>query len=176
MLPGWIKTPKYLEETGYQNPTSSTITAFSKAYNKPHGATLWELLSSSPYIADFNVFMSSYNDGHQSWMDIYPIQQRLAEDASTSPGSVMMVDAGGGHGQQAISLKERFPDLPGRFIVEDLSHGLPSKQAEGIEYLLHDLMTEQPVKGRANRFLLKMLLVMTDHETIQAQDSTTSAG
>lgn len=96
--------------------------------------------------------MQSFNDGHKNFLDIYPAMERLAPGASTNSDAVMMVDIGGGQGHQAIGMKKKFPDLPGRYIVTDLAHGLPVSNDEnaGVEFLVHDFTTEMPIKGKYN--------------------------
>ena len=60
----------------------------------------------------------------------------------------MFVDVGGGYGQKAISLKRAFPQLPGRFIVQDLPGTVTNApQVPEIETMGHDFFTEQPIKG-----------------------------
>lgn len=93
--------------------------------------------------------MQSSNDGHKNFVDIYPAMDRLAAGASTGSESVMMVDVSGGQGHQAIAMKKKFPNLPGRYIVTDIAHGPPANRdnSVGVEFLVHDFMTEMPVKG-----------------------------
>ena len=92
--------------------------------------------------------MQSFNEGHKNWMDFYPVEERLGKGARTDRDAVMMVDVGGGAGQQALALKNKFPSLPGRFVVQDLQ-SLPAEheRVQGIEYQQHDFFNEQPVKG-----------------------------
>ncbi|KAM0304946.1 hypothetical protein ACHAO8_011337 [Botrytis cinerea] len=149
LAPGWILIPQYLKEKNYQNPTSGTDTPFSKAYGFKDGATLWEILGTTDHMPVMGLWMESFNDGHKNFLDIYPAMERLASEASTDPEAVMMVDIGGGQGHQAINMKRKFPDLPGKYIVTDLAHGLPVNKDEnkGVEFLVHDFMTEMPIKG-----------------------------
>lgn len=146
MTPGWLATPSFLKETNYENPASGTKTAFAKAYGKPD-TTFWEILKATPYMPDLNKYMSTYNDGHKSWMDIYPVEKRLVHEAEAEPESVMMVDAGGGHGHQAAAFQQRFPAASGRVVVQDLPHGIPVNKPDGVEFMAHNLMEEQPIKG-----------------------------
>ncbi|TGO37663.1 hypothetical protein BHYA_0092g00460 [Botrytis hyacinthi] len=147
--PGWILIPQFLKDKKYQNPTSDTDTPFARAYDFKDGATIWEILGTTEHMPAMGLWMQSFNDGHKNFLDIYPAMDRLAAGASTDSEAVMMVDVGGGQGHQAIAMKKKFPDLPGRYIVTDLAHGLPVERDEstGVEFLVHDFMTEMPVKG-----------------------------
>jgi demethylsterigmatocystin 6-O-methyltransferase len=146
LAPGWIKIPSFLQKRGWKDWTSSTDTPLAVGWNQPGGATVFELLAISPFNNAFNAYMSTFNEGHADWLDLYPVKERLA-GAKTEEDAVMFVDVGGGLGHQASAFKKRFPDLPGRYIVQDLAHALPSTRPEGIEYMEHDFTTEQPIKG-----------------------------
>ena len=115
-----MATPAFLKERKYQNPTSHTDTVFAKAYNRPDGATLWDILQSTLHLGAFNTYMATFNDGHKDWLHFYPVEERLGKGAESEADSVMMVDVGGGYGHQAVNFKNSFPHLPGRFIVQDL--------------------------------------------------------
>ena len=92
--------------------------------------------------------MSTFNEGHKDWTEVYPVEERIGSDADTSPDAVLMVDVGGGYGHQTVKLKRKFPNLPGRFVVQDLLALPPEKtRVNDVEYMEHDFMTEQPVKG-----------------------------
>lgn len=147
---GWLNIPQYLEDRKWQNPTSHNNTPLAKGFNV-EAATFWELLTSSSAHDAFMSYLATFNEGHKEWTDFYPIVERLGVEAGaeTDPTAVMMVDVGGGLGYQAINVKHKFPELPGRFVVQDLAHGLPSleKRTTDLEYMEHDFNTEQPVKG-----------------------------
>ena len=69
--------------------------------------------------------------------------------AAREPGLVTFVDVGGGRGQAVQALREENPDLPGRFVVQDLEHVLSAYDASelGSEAMAHDFFTAQPIKG-----------------------------
>ncbi|KAF7950188.1 hypothetical protein EAE96_007479 [Botrytis aclada] len=148
LAPGWLLLPQFLKDKKYQNPTSSTDTPFARAYGFKEGATIWQILETTGHMPIIGLWMQSFNDGHKNFLDIYPAMDRLAAGASTDSEVVMMVDVGGGQGHQAIAMKKKFPNLSGRYIVIDLAHGLPVSRDDsiGVEFLVHDFMTEMPVK------------------------------
>ncbi|KAF5870622.1 putative o-methyltransferase protein [Botrytis fragariae] len=147
--PGWLLIPQFLKDKQYPNPTSSTDTPFAKAYGFKDGATIWQILETTDHMPVIGLLMQSFNDGHKNFLDMYPAMDRLAAGALIDSEAVMMVDVGGGQGHQAIAMKRKFPDLPGRYIVTDLAHGLPVNRDDttGVEFLVHDFMTELPIKG-----------------------------
>ena len=118
------------------------------AYGRPEGAPLYEILMGTPHLHAMSVYVANFNEGHKDWFDFYPVNARLNSDAETESSAVMMVDVGGGWGSQAIGLKKKFPQLLGRFIVQDLMSLPPESDREpGIEYVSHDFFKEQPIKG-----------------------------
>ncbi|KAL1593063.1 hypothetical protein SLS59_009388 [Nothophoma quercina] len=80
-----------------------------------------------------------------SWLDIITFDTEVAQDAK--PEDVVFVDVGGGNGSQCAALKQRFPSLQGRIVLQDRPTVLESALGvEGLEIMSHDLLTEQPVK------------------------------
>lgn len=60
-----------------------------------------------------------------------------------------MVDIGGGRGQDLMSFKDKFPNAPGRFILQDQPHVVESAHlSERVEKMGYDFFTPQPVKGQ----------------------------
>ena len=91
--------------------------------------------------------MSTFSQGRKEWFEFYPVEERLASGADASPDAVAMVDVGGGFGHQAIRLKEKFPNFPGRFVVQDLAHALPADPPKEVEFQAHDFTEPQPIKS-----------------------------
>ncbi|KAL9083256.1 MAG: hypothetical protein Q9165_008609 [Trypethelium subeluteriae] len=147
LTPGWLALPDFLKQHGYRNPTHPTTTSIAKAFNRPHGASLWDVLETSPHLQAFNTYMKTFNEGHKNWTEFYPINERLVRGAKEDPEAPIMVDVGGGQGHQAIHLRTKFPHLQGRFIVEDLPQGLPKDRSGSVEFLEHNILNEQPIKG-----------------------------
>jgi SAM-dependent methyltransferase len=76
--------------------------------------------------------------------------------------SVTFVDVGGSHGEAAIQLAEKHPQLS--CIVQDLptvitaaESSLPKHMKGRVKYMVHDFWTEQPVKG-ADIYYLRWVL------------------
>ncbi|KAF2228380.1 S-adenosyl-L-methionine-dependent methyltransferase [Viridothelium virens] len=154
MSPAWLVAPALLKENGYNNPTSSTRTALAKAHGFHNGATVFQVLASNPsFLPAMSAAMSTVYKGRDHWMDVYPAQQRLIDGLRTGKEDTLMVDVGGGHGDQARKFRRRFLEAHGRFIVEDLPHGFPKEKPEGIEFLEHDIITAQPIHGARFYFL-----------------------
>ena len=94
------------------------------------------------------LYMTGFSEGRSSWMDIFPVKEKLGTDARDDQAAIMFVDIGGGMGHEAVALKKRFPDLPGRFVVQDLPEMVSGQNLDAeIEFMAHDFFTPQPLKG-----------------------------
>lgn len=100
----------------------------------------------------FNNHMAGYLLGRPPWMedDFYPAKERLIKgfDAENKD-AVMFVDIAGGFGHYTEQFRSKFPDVPGRLIVQDLPVVIDQVQGlhPRIEKMGYDFLTEQPVKG-----------------------------
>ncbi|KAM3422294.1 hypothetical protein BST61_g2653 [Cercospora zeina] len=151
--PAWLKFPAKLRGNGYKPPPSGTGTIFNENYNMP-GKHIWEILATTPYIADGGVFMSQYNAGHKHWMDVYPVTQRLLEGANKDPISVFMVDVGGWTGSVAISTCGKLPNAPGKYMVLDLPSAVASASSlpPRVFPCAHDFFKPYPAEVQGARF------------------------
>ena len=150
MAPGWILMADQLEKTGFRCLTSDTDTVFNRAYPGHEGQTFWQMAGSKGWGPAMGSFMATFNEGSKDWLDFYPFEQRIIKGATTDADAdaVFMVDVGGYTGTQAAGVKQRFPHAPGRFVIQDLPHALPSTPpGESIELMAHDFFTPQPLKG-----------------------------
>ena len=79
------------------------------------------------------------------WLDVVPFAKAAA---SVEPDSVLFVDVGGSIGHQCARLKTKYRNLPGRIIVQELEENIKAApQLEGVEFMIHDFFTPQPVSG-----------------------------
>lgn len=145
-MPCWQVLPQFLAETKYRNPTESTHTPFQKAHGTDLVPFLW--LQDKPiYLNNFGTWISASREGQNIFLDVFPFQKEIT--SRSKPETPLFVDIGGGIGHQCVALKKKLPNIPGRVILQDLppviAHAIP---AEGIEPMVHDFMTEQPIKGK----------------------------
>jgi demethylsterigmatocystin 6-O-methyltransferase len=141
--PAWLNLPKHLKDLKYQNPTDPKDTALAKA-NKVTGVTPMEIFFSGPHLNAFGLHMGAFTMGHKQWVEIYPVESRMIEGFEDVKDSVMMVDVGDGFCHQAKLLKDAFPKIPGKLIVQDLPQ-MKGEDIPGIEFQAHDFYLEQPV-------------------------------
>ncbi|MCJ1461494.1 hypothetical protein MMC07_000091 [Pseudocyphellaria aurata] len=148
--------PDYFEKNGFQNPNDAYNAPFQYAYGtKLH---YFDYLATRPRIGQaLNTMlnMSTTRSGLQ-WFEYFPVEAKLHVKSSSAP---LLVDVGGGHGQDLIELKQRHPALPGRLILQDQSHVIDeiTELPSGIETMSHDFFALQPVPG-AKAYLLRCVL------------------
>lgn len=108
------------------------------------------LMENAAYGQQFHQHMGGVNQGRASWLDFYPVQERLVDGFDGSPDAVMLVDVGGGYGHDLDAFRRRNIDAPGRLVLEDLGVALGqiTDLHPKIERLEHDFFTEQPIKGK----------------------------
>lgn len=99
--------------------------------------------------------MYGYLLGRSGWMDegFNPVKERLFDgfDAANKD-AVLLVDIAGGFGHYTEGFLSKFPDAPGRLILQDLPPVLGQIQQlhPRIEKMEYDFFTEQPVKGECH--------------------------
>ena len=107
---------------------------------------------------DFNLWMSVQRMGQKSWLDVFPSQRFMQDETSEAP---LFVDVGGGIGHQCAALKARFPNIARQVVLQDLlgaiEHAIPT---DGVEPMVHDFWSEQPVKGMQLRASIGKWLTM----------------
>lgn len=174
-------TSQYLAETNYANPSTFRDTPFQMAHRTKQ--SLYEYFASHPQIGgQFSNLMVMINQGRPHWFDAghFPVQRLLGSETKTSNDKdVLMVDVGGGQGQDITLFRKYFPDLPGRLILQDTPHVIQQagELPDGIEGMTYDFFTPQPIKGLS----LSLSSVIRSYSTTtrtdthhQAPKSTTS--
>lgn len=85
----------------------------------------------------------------RDWFDFYPVEANLWGRSRPTQDEVLLVDIGGGEGHDLLAFKARYPDHPGRLVLEDLPKVIDrvAEAQPGIEVLSHDFFTTQPIKA-----------------------------
>ncbi|KAI1499972.1 S-adenosyl-L-methionine-dependent methyltransferase [Biscogniauxia marginata] len=146
----FLAFPQFLRETGYANPTDPKCTPFHLGTRTEQDLFQW--IQAHPQILEnFNIWMSSERDPGLTFLDVLDFEKELAQ--GTDEKTVLFVDIGGSKGHQSIALRRRYPNLPGRVILQDLPHVIEHVKAdplpgfETIETDSHDMFTPQTIKG-----------------------------
>ena len=142
--------PSFLSESSYRNPTDPTHCPFQEGFQTSEVFFGW-FPKQPEQFNDFTLWMTAQRQGRPTWLDFYPVEENLGTGsrASNDTDSVTLVDVGGGIGHEIEQIRNRYPTLGGRFILQDLPDTL--KQAlslPGLEVMPHDFLEPQPIKGK----------------------------
>ncbi|OBT59329.1 hypothetical protein VE04_00244 [Pseudogymnoascus sp. 24MN13] len=139
LIPSIMAMPKTLAEKQYKAPTKETGTPFKWAY----GEELWTWLGSHPDRAlNMVAGMTSHNA-----LDAYPWGAELGK-LDLKDEDIAVVDIAGGQGHIMGEVRQRNPQIKGRFIVQDLPstfEAVPTPPT-GVNFMNYDIFTPQPVK------------------------------
>ena len=93
-------------------------TPLQHTYGPKH---FFELMAERPdVLTSFQLLMTSYREGRPGFLDIYPVDERLIKGVSNKGESVLFIDIGGGHGHETQSMIRKFPEAPGRKILQEV--------------------------------------------------------
>ncbi|BCS13527.1 hypothetical protein ALUC_60083S [Aspergillus luchuensis] len=96
-------------------------------------------LQSANWLSDFDLF-------HQE-------ADRVAPNP-VHPGEPFFVDVGGGHGHQCIQLRDKYPYLRGRLVLQDLPEAVDHlPPLDGIQVMAHDIFQPQTMKSEQILYL-----------------------
>jgi hypothetical protein len=136
-----------LKRTGYKNPTDERHTAFQDAFKTSLLPFAW-FAEEPDHLAWFNDYMTYRRQPEASWLMVYPVKE---ETEGWDPERPVLVDIGGGIGHQCAQFKEKYPDVPGSVILQDLPYTIANAlQTPGVESMEHDFFEPQPIKGKHN--------------------------
>ena len=85
--------------------------------------------------------------------DFYPVEHNLVKDANIQDDAVFLVDIGGGKGHDLQELCRKYPELPGKLVLQDLKGVIIEAEAAAvgldkrITTMEHDFFTRQPIIG-----------------------------
>jgi hypothetical protein len=137
--------PRYLKSHNYQNPTNPMDSPWQEGYETKEHPFAW--LQSNP--GHFGLFMQWVHlsrAGLPTWLDTFPFNDVVGQNSSKE--TILFVDVGSALGHQSLLLRERFPNLPGRVIIQDQKQVIDMAQpSNDIEAQVYDFFTPQPVKG-----------------------------
>ncbi|KAI2464675.1 O-methyl transferase B [Annulohypoxylon bovei var. microspora] len=144
-------TPDFLKKNNYQNPADENNTAFQMGWNTQKQP--FDFMLTLPGAMDqFHTYMALRRQAELSWLTVYPVHEEAA--GLTDQKRPLYVNIGGGIGHQCAQFREKYPDLPGRVILQDLpgtvARALPTP---GVENMAHDFFGPQPVRGAKFYFM-----------------------
>ena len=168
LRPSYQKLPQYLAEHSYAMPKDPNDGPFQYAFGA--GQNLFQYLVANPdQMMKWTGHMAGYSYGRPRWCQpgFYPVEDRLGEGLQPGNDQVLLVDVGGGKGQDLLLFKKQFPHLPGRLVLQDLPEVITEAKStleDDIEAFGHDFTTPQPVEGARAYYLHSVLHDWSDDE------------
>ncbi|KAI1078166.1 S-adenosyl-L-methionine-dependent methyltransferase [Whalleya microplaca] len=136
--------PDLLKHTGYKTPVDDAKTAFHLAFRTTLDPFSW-FAQNPTYLADFHAYHALRRQPDATWLSVYPIEAEAAEWPADQP---LYVNVGGGVGHQCAQFKEKYPNLGGRVILQDLPHSVAQAlPTPGVENMAYNMFEPQPVIG-----------------------------
>ena len=162
---GMSALPKFLLENCYHDLGDSKKGVWQTATGQEKGLFTW-LQDQDEALTGFSNHLAAFTDGRAKWTTLYPAKERILHGAeSTGP---LMVDVGGGVGQDLVLFQEEFPQPPGRLFVQDQSSTLSeAKNPPRIELQVHDFFTPQPIVGSRVYFMHYVLHDWGDEDALK---------
>jgi demethylsterigmatocystin 6-O-methyltransferase len=171
-LPVALALPGYLKEHKYQDITDAADLPFHKALNTTLAPFEWMKSQPEQMKALGHIMVL---DAVQSWVSSYPVEQAVA-GFTPSAESALLVDVGGGFGTHSVFFKNKFPDLPGRIVVQDIPSTLAhAPRVPGIEFQEHDFFTAQPVRGAKFYYMRHIMHDWNDGDCIRILEKISPA-
>ena len=146
-VPSAAKLPEYLSEIDYASPSSANESAMHSALGMDHFEWMRETADRQ---ATFDSYMQGRRKGQAHWSQKYPIERIVDGFRDDTP---LLLDVAGGRGHDLIRLREFYPDLKGRLILQEQAAVLKDRLKGDFETMEYDFNLPQPVKnGRAYYF------------------------
>ena len=180
--PQYTELPAFLRKTKYENPTDVMHTVIQDAYKLDEGDEAFDWLQKDTRkLAIFQKFMSIRRQGaKETWLSVHPVEE---ETKTWNPDKAVFVNIGGNIGMQNAEFKEKYPDVPGRVVLQDRPENIAKAiQTPGVENIAYDFFTPQPIKGTFNSLSRDTVLhhdtssnsLLVSCLTTQARNTTTS--
>ncbi|KAL4802514.1 S-adenosyl-L-methionine-dependent methyltransferase [Aspergillus unguis] len=170
---GLTSLPAHLKKTNYVNPSDGCHAAFQDGYRTD--SHFFNFLGANPSFAEqFNNHMTAYHQGRPSWMDegFFPVPS-LTEGLEIGAEDVLLVDVGGGVGHDLSEFRRKWPNVPGRLVLQELPEVIGQakwqNEATGktIEPMGHNFFEEQPIKGARAYYMHSVLHDWADADCVR---------
>ena len=169
--------PFYFEKKGWQKPEDYNYSAFHMGVNTHMG--MWEYLNEDPErMKIFNSGMRSLATVANNDKGPYPFDQELNKEPLVH-SQAALVDVGGGRGQALERIRQDFPNLQGRLILQDQESVVADAKAGGlspeIEAQGASFFEPNPVKNARAYHFRRIFHDWSDKASVEILRNTASA-
>ncbi|RGP70195.1 hypothetical protein FSPOR_4095 [Fusarium sporotrichioides] len=161
---------EWAEKNSWKDPTDINNAPLQYGYNTDK--TFFEHLHTNPpYGQLFHLHMGGYRQGRPSWMDdgFFPVRERLINGFEETEDATLLVDIGGSFGHDIEEFHRKFPNAPGRLVLQDLPVVIDqiTTLEDKIERMKYDFFTEQPIKGARAYYMHSVLHDWSDETCLE---------
>ncbi|KIW79623.1 hypothetical protein Z517_06236 [Fonsecaea pedrosoi CBS 271.37] len=157
--------PAFLAETQYQDITENKYTPFQKGHKTNLGAFEWLAEHPENFLA-LQQIMTAIQSA--AWLKDIDVLNSAALDVTPEPERPFFVDVGGGHGHQCKQLLNKYPNLCGSVILEDLPQTVDKlPRIDGVKVIGQDFFERQAVQGARFYYLRRIMHDWPDAECLK---------
>ncbi|MCJ1314083.1 hypothetical protein MMC25_007763 [Agyrium rufum] len=145
----FLKLPAYLAKTAYRNPANGLNGPLQYTFDTTLHGFAWIMQPENVEVfKNFNTWLAGSHDGRADWLEWFPVKEEIIDGSNQDREAVAVVDVGGSFGHELLRLKKKFPNLPGRLILQDLTGTINNvPETTVFKPTVHDFFEPQPVKG-----------------------------
>ncbi|KAL9092013.1 MAG: hypothetical protein Q9159_001011 [Coniocarpon cinnabarinum] len=151
---------------GFQTPGDAFKAPFQSTFDTNKHYFEW-LNDHSEEQRAFNSTMAMSRAMRDSdWLNKFPVNEKL----TTAQDQVSFVDIGGGTGEDILAIREKYPHVAGKMVLEELPQVIDSIARPlpvGVEAIQYDMFTPQPVKSAKVYHLRSVLHDWPDKQALQ---------
>ncbi|KAF4447567.1 O-methyl transferase B [Fusarium austroafricanum] len=168
--------PDYLSEHKDKEVENMHDGIFQKAFGTD--LSCYEYLAHSPKLQGYMQDAMKLNQAEGDWLSVLPLDDEVKQWQVSDPDRVLFVDIGGGMGHQCIRLRDKYPDVPGRVILQDMPitvERIPKPMPHGIEAMAYNFDEPQPIKNAKFYYTRNVLHGLPDSGCIAALKNVAAA-
>ncbi|PNP73498.1 hypothetical protein FNYG_13148 [Fusarium nygamai] len=168
--------PDYLTEHKDKEVDDVRDGIFQKAFGTD--LSIYEYLVHNPKLQGYMQDAMKLNQAEGDWLSVLPLEDEVKRWQSSDPDRVLFVDIGGGMGHQCIRLRDKYPDVPGRVILQDMPitvARIPKPMPHGIEAMSYNFDEPQPIKNAKFYYTRNVLHGLPDSGCIAALRNVAAA-
>ncbi|KAG5659889.1 hypothetical protein KAF25_003411 [Fusarium avenaceum] len=168
--------PDYFSEHKYKQVDDMHDGIFQKAFGTD--LSCYEYLVHNPKLQGYMQDAMKLNKTDGDWLSVLPLDEEIKRWQASNPDRVLFVDIGGGMGHQCIRLRDQYPHVPGRVILQDMPitvERIPKPMPHGIEAMPYNFDEPQPIKDAKFYYTRNVLHGLPDNRCIAALKNVAAA-
>lgn len=176
--PLFLNLPHFLKDSKFRKPQNGSAENFQHLY-KRDGAQIYTSMASYPYLGQGVQDFMQANTKHtlNPWTCIFPVKTMTD---GLEDGQALLVDVGGGNGQDLRLVAEAIPALPpGSLVLQELPHVVEAislgELESTVEKQAYNYMNPQPVKGARYYYFKNVIHNLPDELAVKVLQNQAAA-